>query len=374
MTDNAEVPSRSYPREETFAAFLLRGFRGTRGLKGVHPPLNRIGLPGWAWRTLTWALAIATLALLILTPWAYALFFVVFPLLWLVHRRLWVAILAHIAFGAGLAVVLRVMGEESWWVAAGVMTLVGGMWVTWIQIARFDAVVALADREKALAALARAQDELAAAERAAGIAAERERWAREVHDTLAQGFISVITLAQAARGELDDGEPGAVDRLLAQLEAVARDNLAESRALVAGEGPSALKDGDLAQALRRLVSVQRERGLNTGLELDLPVGLSSAVQVAILRTAQEGLSNVTRHAHAERVEVIVGVESTGLGRELVVTVADDGVGTGGRPEGKGLTGMRSRVEALGGTLTVDPLHSPDERRRVGTVIEARMPL
>ena len=58
----------------------------------------------------------------------------------------------------------------------------------------------------------------------------------------------------------------------------------------------------------------------------------------------------------------------------VVTVADDGVGTGGRPEGKGLTGMRSRVEALGGTLTVDPLHSPDERRRVGTVIEARMPL
>lgn len=174
MTDNAKVSSRSYPREETFAAFLLRGFRGTRGLKGVHPPLNRIGLPGWAWRTLTWALAIATLALLILTPWAYALFFVVFPLLWLVHRRLWVAILAHIAFGAGLAVVLRVMGEESWWVAAGVMTLVnlvGGMWVTWIQIARFDAVVALADREKALAALARAQDELAAAERAAGIAA-----------------------------------------------------------------------------------------------------------------------------------------------------------------------------------------------------------
>ena len=218
------------------------------------------------------------------------------------------------------------------------------------------------------------QGELAAAERAAGIAAEHERWSREVHDTLAQGFISVITLAQAARGELDSGEIGMVIRRLDQLEAVGRDNLAESRALVAGEGPSALKDGDLAQALRRLVSVQRERGLNTGLELDLPVGLSSAVQVAILRTAQEGLSNVTRHAHAERVEVIVGVESTGLGRELVVTVADDGVGTGGRPEGKGLTGMRSRVEALGGTLTVDPLHSPDERRRVGTVIEARMPL
>jgi len=213
-----------------------------------------------------------------------------------------------------------------------------------------------------------------AAERAAGTAAERERWAREVHDTLAQGFISVITLAQAARGELDDGETGAVDRRLAQLEAVARDNLTESRALVAGEGPSALKDGDLAQALRRLVGVQREHGLKVGLELDLPTGLSSAARVAVLRIVQEGLSNVVRHAHAERVEVVVGVESAGLGEELVVTVADDGVGTGTRPEGTGLTGMRSRVEGLGGTLTVDPLHSPDECRHVGTVIEARMPL
>ena len=58
----------------------------------------------------------------------------------------------------------------------------------------------------------------------------------------------------------------------------------------------------------------------------------------------------------------------------IVTVADDGVGAGGTTEGTGLTGMRSRVEALGGTLTVDPLQEPDERGRVGTVVEARMPL
>ena len=58
----------------------------------------------------------------------------------------------------------------------------------------------------------------------------------------------------------------------------------------------------------------------------------------------------------------------------VVTVADDGVGAGGVPEGTGLTGMRSRVETLGGTLTVDPLQEPAEPGRVGTVVEARMPL
>ena len=377
MTDDAEVPSRSYPREETFAAFLVRGFRGTRGLKGVHPPLNRIGLPGWAWRALTWALAIATLALLILTPWAYALFFVVFPLLWLVHRRLWVAILAHIAFGVGLAVVLRVLGEEGWWVAALTTTLVnlvGGMWVTWIQIARFDAVVALADRERALAALARTQDELAAAERAAGIAAERERWAREVHDTLAQGFISVITLTQAARAELTRDRADEAASRLDQMEALARDNLAEARALVAGEGPSALRSGDLVQALNRLVDARRDPGLDIDLDARPPRDLARAVEVVVVRTVQEALSNIARHSRAGHAEVVVAVERLGAERELVIAVTDDGTGTGGRAEGTGLTGMRSRVESLGGTLTVDPARAPDADGRTGTVVEARIPL
>lgn len=376
MTDETAASSPR-PSGETLAGFVLRGFRGTRGLKGVHPPLDRLGLPGWAWRALAWALAAGTLALLTRTSWACGLFFVVLPLLWLVHRRLWAAVLAHVVFGAGLAAVLLVRGVEGWWLSAAVMTLVNlvsGTWVTWVQIARYDAVVALADRERVLSALARARDELAAAERAAGIAAEHKRWAREVHNTLVQGFISVIAIAQAARGAIDDGEAAAVGPRLAQLEAIARDNLAEARALTAGEGPSALRDGDLAQALRRLVDAQRERGLSAVLDLSLSAEPSPAAQVAVLRIVQEGLSNVARHARAERVEVAVWAEAVGLGRELVVTVVDDGVGTWACPERTGIIGMRSRVEALGGTLTVDPLHPSDGRGRVGTVIEVRMPL
>ena len=100
--------------------------------------------------------------------------------------------------------------------------------------------------------------------------------------------------------------------------------------------------------------------------------LLHGLQVAVLRIVQESLSNVGRHSHASHGNVVVSVSSeTG---ELIVTVADDGVGAGGVPEGTGLTGMRSRVETLGGTLTVDPLQEPDERGRVGTVVEARMPL
>lgn len=102
-------------------------------------------------------------------------------------------------------------------------------------------------------------------------------------------------------------------------------------------------------------------------------GLPQSLQVVVLRVVQESLSNVARHASAGRVDVVVGVESVGAGVELVVTVTNNNVGTGARPEGTGLTGMRARVETVGGTLTVDPLHAPDAAGRTGTVVEARMP-
>ena len=190
---------------------------------------------------------------------------------------------------------------------------------------------------------------------------------------MAQGFISVVNLAQTALNDLsehsggDSREARTLYGLLAEIEAVARDNLAEARALVAGESPSALRDDGLEAALRRLTRSQEHHGLDISLIAELPAQTVSALQVAVLRIVQESLSNVVRHAQAGHVDVVVSVSSeTG---ELIVTVADDGVGAGGAPEG-----MRSRVETLGGTLTVDPLQGPDERGRVGTVVEARMPL
>ena len=139
------------------------------------------------------------------------------------------------------------------------LCLVTGTWVTRVQMARADLMSALAAKERAMEALARTQGELAAAEHAAGAAAERERWAREVHDTLAQGFVSVVALSQAARAELDEpeqeGAPALHERL-AQIEEVSRDNLTEARALVTGRGPSALRCGGLDAALRRLARAQ----------------------------------------------------------------------------------------------------------------------
>ena len=327
-----------------------------------------------------WAAAGAVLLAAGRNGWAGILFFVIYPLLWAVHRTRRSGVAATVAFSIGIGAATLVRpGSDA--VAAGangglscLFSLFIGLWFWRV----YDISVALAsalDNERvAREGLAAAQAELAAAERAAGRAAEHRRWAREVHDTLAQGFISVITLTQAARAELTRDRADEAAARLDQMEALARDNLAEARALVAGEGPSALRSGDLVQALNRLVDARRDPGLDIDLDARPPRDLARAVEVVVVRTVQEALSNIARHSRAGHAEVVVAVERLGAERELVIAVTDDGTGTGGRAEGTGLTGMRSRVESLGGTLTVDPARAPDADGRTGTVVEARIPL
>ena len=368
-----EVTTPGRRRRGRLVAFASRG---NECPGSVHDPLHRLGLPGWAWRLLTWTLVAVDLTALTRTRWAYAGFFLIFPMLWLVHTRLWAAVLANLFFGAGFAGVLFVQGLEEWWVGPLVTilcSLIGGIWMTRIQMARADLMAALDAKDRAMEALVWTRGELAAAEHAAGAAAERERWAREVHDTLAQGFVSVVALSQAARAELEaagEGPHPVLHGRLAQIEETARDNLIEARALVTGRAPSALHSGGLEAVLQRLVGAQGHHGVEASLSAGPPADLTPGLQVVVLRLVQEALSNVVRHARAEHAEVLVSPDDG----ELVVTVKDDGVGVGGAPEGTGMTGMRARVESLGGTLSVVPLRASDAHGRVGTVIEARMPL
>lgn len=367
------APTPRPRRWDRLVAFVLRD-NGDPG--GVHLPLRRLGLPGWVWRLLTWVLAVADLVLLTRTPWAYLGLFLLFPLIWLVYTRYWANVAGLAVLGAGIVAVEHLQGNTRGWATALVavlISLVTGTWVTVVQIGRARAEALLSAKAEALTALARAQEQLAAAEHAAGAAAERERWAREVHDTLAQGFVSVATLAQAAQVELE--EPGhqgpkALRGRLAQIEEVARDNLIEARALVTGQGPSALSEGGLGQALERLVASQERHGLRISLSTELPEGLAPALQIVVLRLVQEALSNVVRHARAERVDVVVAPENG----TLVAVVQDDGVGALGAPEGAGLGGMRSRVADMGGELSITALREPGAKGRPGTVIRVRMPL
>jgi signal transduction histidine kinase len=221
-----------------------------------------------------------------------------------------------------------------------------------------------------------AQAELAASNHAAGVAAERERMAREIHDTLAQGFTSVVTQAQAARLALDRGEQDAARERLRIVEETARDNLAEARALVAAFAPVPLQDSTLTEALRRLADrFAAETGTRVRLDVAGPGDTArgdveqpardAAADVVLLRAAQEALANVRRHADAREVTVRLDRDAGTVRLE----VTDDGRGLPpGHAEGMGLAGMRQRVSAVGGSLDVGPGEGGGTRVRVAVPV------
>lgn len=222
-----------------------------------------------------------------------------------------------------------------------------GLWIT--QIAeRSEERAELVDRLEA------AQAELASSHHAAGVTAERERMAREIHDTLAQGFTSIVMLSQAVRADVERGRTDAAVQRLELVERTARDNLAEARALVSAFSPVGLADSGIGAALVRL----GERfGTETGVAVTVRVAdplpdVGREREVVLLRAAQEALTNVRRHAHASAALLELGVRPDGA---VVLEISDDG--TGIDPcvaEGFGLRGMRDRVAAEGGGLDVAP--------------------
>ena len=209
------------------------------------------------------------------------------------------------------------------------------------------------ERADVIAELERTRAELAAVSHEAGVLAERERLAREIHDTLAQGFTSVLMLRRAGRVRVD-ADPAAARRRLAVARETARENLAEARALVAALTPVDLQAAPLPEAVGRLVDrFGGETGLPATVEVaGEPRPLPANQEVVLLRAAQEALANVRRHAGRCR----------GRGRAAVRRRRHRADGrrrrrrlrcrTARPPRGYGLAGMRRRVEEVGGTLLV----------------------
>ncbi|GAA4637628.1 sensor histidine kinase [Actinoallomurus vinaceus] len=192
------------------------------------------------------------------------------------------------------------------------------------------------------------RSELARAHRREGAAEERERLAREIHDTLAQGFASIIVLAEAARSNIA-AEPERSAQQLLSIEQTARENLAEARVLVGAAPVSGIAPGSVARTLRRTLDRFIE---DTGLTViaDLAeIECDQTTRIALLRCTQESLANVRKHAAASTVGVVLAHCPHGV--ELEIT--DDGRGfVVGESRGFGLDGMRKRLAELGGELTV----------------------
>jgi signal transduction histidine kinase len=235
------------------------------------------------------------------------------------------------------------------------------------------------DRRELLERLAATRAELAERERETAVLEERERLSRELHDTLAQDLVSVVTHLQAADAAAD---PAAAAHHRAEAARMAHEGITETRRLVWALRPIALEEGTLVESLER--TVERWRVAN-GVRATLTVTgearpLHPDVEVALLRALQEGLANAARHAQAAEVNVTLSY----LGDVVTLDVHDDGRGfdPGAAPAGSaatsepvaapgaglGLRGMRERVERLGGSVAVES--APGEGTTVGVSLPA----
>lgn len=215
------------------------------------------------------------------------------------------------------------------------------------------------ERQHLIEELDETRRELAEAERQSGILEERGRLAREIHDTLAQGFASVVAHLEAADATLDPN-PERARHHVREAEAVARASLGEARGLVWALRPDALSAGGLPAALER-VAAAATAAAHGELSADVTVtgsvrALHPDVEVTLLRAAQESLANVRRHAAARHVTVTLSY----FNDLVILDVADDGRGFDpasradpGPAGGLGLIGMRERAEGLGGSLAVE---------------------
>ncbi len=370
------------------------------------------------WPTGAWvaALIVGWALLLLLTPVAL---WIAFPLMFLeMHvlgpRRGIVAVAATTACAIGGAI----LGGQQ--LVGSILGPTFGGLVAIAVVLGFETIVRESQgRQELIDDLVRTRADLAASEREAAVATERERLAREIHDTLAQGFSSIELLLRAADSSLEEvvapgafapGAPGptaarAARGYVTQSRLAAQQNLAEARRFVRDLAPADLESATLVGALERVAdrtALAAGGGLTVTVEASgqarpLPV----PVETALLRIAQSALANVVQHAGASRAAVTLSF----LGDAVALDVVDDGhgfdprrvgaarraaavpdptrdarsaVGQGdGEPgagdtpatrSGFGLTAMRSRVAELGGTFSLET--APGK----GTALAVHLPL
>ncbi len=361
------------------AIWYAAGAARTRHAAAVEGPVeaSRPGTGAPSRYAVIWLLVLAAL-------WALAVL-VSAELVW-VAFALWLLAGHLLRTGWALALSLAILAAVVWsqvaetgWRTPGIIGPAVGMLFA-LGVSRGQALLArdAIERARLVRSLTRAQaetahlqEQLLGVQREAGALTERTRLSRDIHDTLAQGFSSILLLARAAT-VLDD-EP-ALRRQLARIEQTAGDNLAESRRVVAALAPKSLSDNGFTASLRHVLhDLTRDTGIAGELRLDAdPPALTTTQEIALLRTVQGLLANVRAHSRATQVVVSVGA----VGDQVRLDLVDDGVGfdparvpqadpTRG---GYGLAGSRARLAELGGGLDVES--APGS----GTAVSAYLPL
>ncbi len=241
--------------------------------------------------------------------------------------------------------------------------IVLGVWIT--------AIIGQSTRRRQLIEqLEATQAELAAAERRAGILEERQRLARDIHDTLAQGFTSIVMHLEAADQALPD-DLETLQKHLDRARGTARSSLEQARRVVHALRPHSLDQRSLPDAIERTAGHWREE---TGIPLTTtitgdPVPLHPDIEVTLLRATQEALANIRKHAQATDVQLTLSY----MNDVVVLDVQDNGVAFAGAAAsplsgGYGLQAMRERAEQCGGSVTLES--EPGE----GTTVVVSIPI
>jgi signal transduction histidine kinase len=317
---------------------------------------------GWVlWIGLSW-----------LNATCIALLCVLYTQIFLLAALPWKGMLALVltALNLGLEVLANGGWQPSFLVLCGISILC-------IVLALFvsSVIQQSAMQRRLIGELAEKRQELAREERRAGVAEERQRLAYEIHDTLAQGFASIVMHLEAADALLSQ-DIGNARQHLDQARLTAGDNLAEARQLMWALQPEALGRVPLYEVLHTLADRwARESGLKAvATTTGNPRPLRPEYEHTLVRATQEALTNIRKHARASQVTVTLSY----MEDLVTLDVQDDGVGFAweetqrvpakvGQASGFGLKGLRARVEKLKGTLIIESM--PGE----GTTIAVALP-
>jgi signal transduction histidine kinase/streptogramin lyase len=186
------------------------------------------------------------------------------------------------------------------------------------------------------------------------ITAERNRLARELHDSVTQLLYSVTLYAEAATELLASGDTEIAAGHLRDLRDTAQEALREMRLLIFELHRPALGTSGLAAALQaRLDAVETRGGIHAELQVDGSEQIALPVQAELYNIAHEALNNVIKHAHADHVRIHLQFGE----KETCMEISDDGVGfepaADGMGGGFGIPGMKERSQKIGGTLQID---------------------
>jgi signal transduction histidine kinase len=296
----------------------------------------------------------------------YGITFGVMPLRWAIPLIIWQSLglaLLMMEFSGGIALEnLPILGG---FVLSGFFAIVMGLFINSI-------IRQSQERQKMIDELQATRAELAQAERQAGQMEERQRLAGEIHDTLAQGFTSIVMHLEAAEQALER-DPAAARERIAQSRQIARDHLSEARRFLWALRPDVVAREPLAQAIER---VARRWSEETSLTVEVSISgeaaaLPAPLEATLLRAAQEALTNIRKHAQAQRATLTLSY----MDDEVILDVQDDGIGFSPSQAGQadfehgyGLVSLRESARQLGGTLEIES--APGE----GTTLALALPV